>query len=163
MSKFTLTTALLFVLSLTTCSMAQSAWTDVFAGPGSAGANAGAQGSIFQFSDAKTRVKNGTSVGQAVAIGVGQNGISFSGGFAANGGGLGIGQNLNMTIGRNGTHVSHGGVTSQGGNSRVRVGGQTGQAPGRQIYGGSNVTGWGNNTRAWSNSNTQQFRPIYFR
>lgn len=162
MSKITLTAAFLFVLSITTCSMAQSAWTGVNVGPGFAGANAGAQGSIFQFSDTKSRVKNGTSFGQGVAVGVGQNGISFSHSVGANGGGVGLGHNLNMTIGRNGTHVSQGGVTSQGGNSRVVVGGGSGQS-GRQIYGGSNATGYGNNTRAWSNSRTQQFRPVYFR
>ena len=163
MSKITLTTALLFVLSITSFGMAQNAWTGVNVGPGFAGAQAGAQGSIFQFSDTKTRVKNGQSFGQGVAVGVGQNGVSFSHSIGANGGGLGLGHNLNMTIGRNGAHVSQGGVTSQGGNSSVQVGGRTGQGPGRQIYGGSNATGWGNNTRAWSNSRTQQFRPVFFR
>lgn len=160
MSKLTLTTVF-FCLTLASASFAQSANTRVDVGPGFAGAGASANGSIFQFTDTTSRVKNGTSFGQGVAVGVGHNGISFSHSLGANGGGMGVGHNLNMTIGRNGTHVSHGGVTTQGGNSRVRVGGGSGQY-GNQIYGGSTATGFGNRTRAWSNSNTRRFNPGMF-
>lgn len=164
MSKFTLTSALLIVATFATCSFAQSANTGVDVGPGYAGANAGATGSIWQWADTTSKVKNGTSFGQGVAVGVGRNGISFSHSLGANGGGLGVGHNLNMTIGRNGTHVSRGGVRTQGGNSRVVVGGGSGQLPGRRIYGGSTATGYGNRTNAWSNSRTRPApRIIFFR
>lgn len=149
------------VLSAAQC-FAQNANTGVNVGPGWAGANASANGSIWQFTDTTSKVKNGTSLGQGLAIGVGHNGISFSHSIGANGGGVGVGHNLNMTIGRNGTHVSHGGVTTQGGNSQVVVGGGSGQY-GNRIYGGSQATGYGNNTRVYSNSHTRQFPRVFFR
>lgn len=148
--------ALSFVAIVQTASFAQWADTGVDVGPGHAGATAGANGDIWQWTDTQSRVGGAGSFGQGVAIGVGRNGVSFSHSIGANGGGAGVGHNINMTIGRNGSHVSHGGVTSRGGNSRVQVGGGSGQQFGG-ISGGSTATGWGRNTNTWSNSNTQRF------
>lgn len=160
MSKPSLKTLLAICLvSLPTFAMAQSAETGVDVGPGHAGATAGADGDIWSFGDTTSHVDGGGSFASGVAIGVGQDGVSFSHSVGANGGGVGVGHNINMTIGRDGTHVSNGGVTTQGGNTRVQVGGGSGQYPGG-IGGGSNATGWGNNTNAWSNSNTQRFPRI---
>lgn len=157
MSKPSLKTLTLVLFAiLPSIALAQSAETGVDVGPGHAGATAGANGDIWTFGDTTSHVDGGGSFAQGVAIGVGQDGISFSHSVGANGGGMGVGHNINMTIGREGSHVSTGGVTSQGGNSRVQVGGGSGQYPGG-IGGGSNATGWGNNTNAWSNSNTQRF------
>lgn len=157
MSKPSLKTLLvIFLVSLPTFAFAQWAETGVDVGPGHASGSAGADGDIWSFGDTTSHVDGGGSFASGVAIGVGQDGISFSHSVGANGGGAGFGHNINMTIGRNGSHVSSGGVTSQGGNSRVQVGGGSGQTLGN-IGGGSIVKGWGNNTNAWSNSDTRRF------
>lgn len=161
MSKPSLKTLLvIFLVSLPAFAVAQQyAETGVDVGPGHATGTAEADGDIWSWGETRSHVDGGGSFASGTAIGVGQDGISFSTSFGANGGGNGVGGNFNMTLGREGTHVSHGGVTSQGGNSRVQAGGGSGQTRGN-IGGGSNVMGWGNNTNAWSNSNTQRFPRI---
>jgi hypothetical protein len=131
---------------------AQSAGTIVDVGPGHAGASGTASGP-WQLVDSSSSVNNGTSLGKALAVGAGPNGLAISHSVGVNRGGVGAAHNFNLAIGAQGTHVSHGGVISQGGNSRVIAGGssQTGwQGP----QGGSQVTGFGNNTRAYSKSRT---------
>lgn len=130
---------------------AQSAGTSVDVGPGQAGASGIASGQ-WQLVDSSSRVGNGTSLGNALAVGAGPNGVAISHSVGVNGGGGGAAHNFNLAIGAGGTHVSHGGVVTAGGNSRVIAGGsaQNGFAP----QGGSSVGGFGNNTQAYSNSQT---------
>jgi hypothetical protein len=132
---------------------AQSAGTSVDVGPGHANASGQAQGQ-WQHVDTESRVGNGHSMGRALAIGSGPNGIAISHSIGLNGRGTGVAHNFNMSLGRNGMHVSHGNVSSQGGNSRVIAGGNAGQSPWGDPQGGSTVGGFGRNTRAFSNSRT---------
>jgi len=131
---------------------AQSAGTLVDVGPGQAHASGHATGD-WQFVDSSSRVRNGTSVGNALAIGRGPDGLAISHSVGVNGGGAGVGHNFNMSIGPGGAHVSHGGVNSQGRGGRVMAGGTAQQGPfGPQ--GGSSVAGFGRSTDAYSNSRT---------
>ncbi len=133
---------------------AQSAGTNVDVGPGFAGAGGQASGQ-WQLVDSNSRVHNGISTGNAFAVGAGPNGLALSHSIGVHGAGVGTAHNFNLAIGRGGAHVSNGGVTSQGGNSRVIAGGSAQSSPfGPQ--GGSTVTGFGNRTRAYSNSRTTQ-------
>lgn len=135
-----------------------SSFVDIFGGGARAGASATGQ---FQFAKTKTSSKNGVQFGHGLAVGAGPNGIAISNSIGGGTGPLGVAHNLNLNIGPNGTHVSQGGVVSQGGNRRVIAGGETGTQNG-QIYGGSNVTGFGNQTKVWSKSNTNNWnRPQY--
>lgn len=130
----------------------QSAGTLVDVGPGSAGASGTASGA-WQLVESNSRVSNGTSVGKALAVGAGPHGLAISHSVGVNSGGVGAAHNFNLSIGPQGAHVSNGGVVSQGGNSRVIAGGnaQTGFTGPR---GGSQVSGFGNHTRAHSQSRT---------
>jgi hypothetical protein len=131
---------------------AQSAGTLVDVGPGHAHASGHADGD-WQFVDSSSQVRGGTSVGKALAIGRGPNGIAISHSIGVNGGGAGVGHNFNMSIGPGGAHVSHGGVNSQGRGGRVMAGGSAQQGPfGPQ--GGSTVAGFGRSTHAHSSSRT---------
>jgi hypothetical protein len=134
---------------------AQSAgsWVDI--GRGGAGAGGSANG-MFQIVKSRSSSRNGGQFGHGFALGAGPNGIAISNSIGAGGGPLGAAHNMNLNIGQNGTHFSHGGVVSQGGNRRVISGGQTGVQNG-QVYGGSSSTGFSNQTRAYSRSNTRQF------
>lgn len=128
-------------------------WVDI----GNAGAGAGAEASgVVQFAKSKTRVKNGTQFGHGFAVGAGPNGIALSHSIGAGTGPLGAAHNVNLNIGPGGTHVSHGGVVSEGGNRRVISGGSTSSQNGF-ISGGSESTGWGNNTNAYSKSRTRHW------
>jgi len=146
----------LFALSTTPVS-AQSAgsWVDMM--PGNAGAGANASG-LIQIAKSKSSSKNGVDFGHGFGLGVGPNGIAISNSIGVGGGPVGAAHNMQLNIGRNGTHLSHGGVVSQGGNRRVIAGGSTGSSNGR-VYGGSRVTGYGQNTRAYSKSHTRRFQP----
>jgi hypothetical protein len=131
---------------------AQSAGTAVDVGPGHAHASGHASGD-WQFVDSSSQVRGGTSVGKALAIGRGPNGIAISHSIGVNGAGAGVGHNFNMSIGPGGAHVSHGGVNSQGLGGRVMAGGSAQQGPfGPQ--GGSTVAGFGRSTQAHSSSHT---------
>jgi hypothetical protein len=114
---------------------------------------------LLQFAKSKSSSKNGVDFGHGFAVGANHNGISISNTIGAGAGGQAAAHNLNMHIGANGTHLSHGGVTTQGG--RVISGGQAGSNYGR-VYGGSSSTGYGQNTKAWSDSHTRQWgQPAY--
>jgi hypothetical protein len=146
--------ALLFVAALASPASAQRAesWVDIR--PGGAGAGASADG-MFKFAKSKSSSKNGVQFGQGLAVGAGPNGISVSNSIGAGAGPIGVAHNVNLSIGKGGTHVSHGGVVSQGGNRRVTTGGSTGVQSNGRVYGGSNSTGYGNKTHAWSRSHTR--------
>ncbi len=130
---------------------AQGAGTAVDVGPGHAAASGSASGQ-WQLVDSSSRVGNGTSFGNALAVGAGPNGLAISHSVGVNGGGGGAAHNFNLAIGAGGTHVSNGGVVTAGGDSRVIASGSAehGFAP----QGGSTVGGFGNNTQAYSNSQT---------
>jgi hypothetical protein len=161
MLKQRLTNALLTFVFCTLPSIAMAQWAEsgVDVGPGHAGGSASADGQ-WTFVDSSSRVNGINSLGHGVAIGAGPDGISFSHSIGFNSGGVGAGHNLNMTIGQNGTHVSNGQVVTQGGNSRVVVGGGSGQFGGG-ISGGSTVTGYGDFTYGQSHSHTQLFPRLY--
>ncbi|KAA5547063.1 hypothetical protein FYK55_01195 [Roseiconus nitratireducens] len=152
--------ALVLALSATNVS-AQSAgsWVDI--GRGKVGAGANASGSMLQFAKSKSKSKNGVDFGHGFAVGAGPDGIALSNSIGVGGGPVGAAHNLQLNIGRNGTHVSHGGVVSEGGNRRVISGGSTGVRNG-QVYGGSQSTGFGTNTKAYSKSHTRQFNNYGF-
>lgn len=164
MSRCIKTTIVRFAACLTVAALAfasnnasaqrAGSWVDI--ANGRVGAGASADGSILQFAKSKSSSKNGVDFGHGFAIGAGPEGIAISNSIGAGGGPLGVAHNMQVNIGANGTHVSHGGVVSQGGNRRVISGGQTGIQNG-QVYGGSNSTGYGNNTNAWSKSHTRQW------
>ncbi|TWT82205.1 hypothetical protein CA13_36660 [Planctomycetes bacterium CA13] len=152
----TLVLASMAACLVTVTAQAQSAGTIVDVGPGFAGSNATA-GGAWMHTDTDSRVGPGGSMGRGLAIGAGPNGLALSHSIGVNSGGVGVGHNFNMSIGRNGTHVSHGGVQSTGGNSRIIAGGNTRQIFGG-VSGGSNVTGFGNQTRAYTGARTRLFR-----
>ncbi len=155
MKKTTLLKRVIACLILTAApavANAQSAGTIVDVGQGRAGASGNASGQ-WQLVESKSCVQNGTSSGNALAIGAGPNGLALSHSVGVNRGGVGVGHNFNLAIGSRGTHVSNGGVVSQGGNSRVVVGGNASNGNfGPQ--GGSTVVGYGRNTKAYSKSRT---------
>ena len=134
---------------------AQSAgsWVDV--ARGAVGSGASASGPL-QFATSKSSSQNGLGFGHGFAVGAGPNGIALSNSVGAGGGPLGVAHNVQLNIGPGGSHISHGGVVSEGGNRRVIAGGETGTAGG-QVYGGSHVTGFGNNTQAYSKSRTRNW------
>ncbi|QDT07937.1 hypothetical protein K227x_63660 [Rubripirellula lacrimiformis] len=139
---------------------AQSAgsWVDI--GNGFAGAGGSASGPI-SIVKGRSSSKNGMQFGHGFALGAGPNGLAISNSVGAGAGPGGVAHNMNLNIGANGTHFSQGGVVSQGGNRRVISGGQTGTRNG-QVYGGSQSTGFGQNTKAWSQSHTRQWgQPTY--
>lgn len=152
--------ALACALTTTTTASAQSAgsWVDI--GNGFAGAGGEATGPISVVKG-KSSSKNGVQFGHGFALGAGPNGLAISNTIGAGAGPGGIAHNMNLNIGPGGTHFSHGGVTSTGGNRRVISGGETGIRNG-QVYGGSQSTGYGNNTNAWSKSHTRQFNASQF-
>ncbi|MEM6690205.1 MAG: hypothetical protein AAF664_12300 [Planctomycetota bacterium] len=152
---FTLTITLVALFAIATVAQAQSSWTGINVGPGHAGANAGATGQ-WTHTDTESRVGKHGSMARGLAIGAGPNGLSLSHSIGGNVAGVGVGHNLNMTIGRGGAHVSHGAVKTIGGNSSVIAGGGSGQRFGR-VSGGSQVTGFGNQTRAITGARTRQF------
>lgn len=142
-------------LSVETC-LADGAWSGVDVGPGHAEANAGYDAPQGL---ARTESRVGqVNVGQGFALGYGPDGLSLSHSIGVSGqnGLLGAAHNFNLSIGRDGTHVSHGGVQTIGGNSRVLAGGEAHYGPG-QLGGGSYTGGFGQNTRAWSQSRTRRF------
>ncbi|TWU57704.1 hypothetical protein [Rubripirellula reticaptiva] len=153
--------ALASILSLSaSTASAQSAgsWVDI--GNGFAGAGGSATGPI-SIVKSRSSSKNGMQFGHGFALGAGPNGLAISNSIGAGAGPGGVAHNMNLNIGPGGTHFSHGGVTSTGGNRRVISGGQTGIQNG-QVYGGSQSTGFGQNTNAWSNSHTRQWgQPTY--
>lgn len=132
-------------------------FVDIFRGGAGAGASADGQ---FKFARSKSSSNNGVQFGHGLAVGAGPNGIAVSNSIGAGAGPIGAAHNLNMTIGRDGTHLSQGGVVSQGGNRRVVSGGGTGIQNG-QVYGGSGSSGFGNRTKAWSSSQTNQWSQPY--
>jgi hypothetical protein len=146
----------LFALSTASAS-AQSAgsWVDVT--PGRVGAGASADG-VIQIAKSKSKSRNGVDFGHGFGLGVGPGGIAISNSVGVGGGPVGAAHNMQLNIGRNGAHLSHGGVVSQGGNRRVIAGGNTGNVRGR-VYGGSQVSGFGQRTKAYSKSRTRQFHP----
>lgn len=148
-------TAVAFMATISAPASAQRAgsWVDI--GNGFVGSGASASGPL-QFAKSKSSSKNGVDFGHGFAVGAGPNGIALSNSIGAGSGPLGAAHNLNLNIGANGAHLSHGGVVSQGGNRRVISGGETGTQNGR-VYGGSSSTGFGNQTKAWSNSRTRQW------
>jgi hypothetical protein len=148
-------TAVALVLTLAVPASAQRAgsWVDI--GNGIVGSGASASGPL-QFAKSKSSSKNGVDFGHGFAVGAGPNGIAISNSIGAGSGPLGAAHNLNLNIGARGAHLSHGGVISEGGNRRVIAGGGTGVQNG-QVYGGSTTSGFGNRTRAWSNSHTHQW------
>ncbi len=134
-----------------------SAGTIVDVGPGHAGGQANADG-MWTHTDTASRVGSGGSMARGLAIGAGPNGLALSHSIGVNSGGVGVGHNFNLNIGRGGTHVSHGGVKTVGGNSRVIAGGQTGPRTfGGGVQGGSHVTGFGNQTKAYTGARTRNF------
>ena len=128
-------------------------WVDVARGRVGAGANADG---MFKVTKTRSSSKNGVDFGHGFALGAGPNGLAISNSVGVGGGNAGAAHNVQLNIGRNGAHVSHGGVVSQGGNRRVISGGQTGTSNG-QVYGGSQSTGFGQNTRTYSKSHTRQW------
>lgn len=150
--------ATLFTLAMA-CSAdnasAQSAgsWVDIARGRAGAGANASG---LIQIAKTRSSSNNGVDFGHGFALGAGPNGLAISNSIGVGGGNAGAAHNMQLNIGRNGTHLSHGGVVTQGGNRRVVSGGQTGTYNG-QVYGGSQSTGYGQNTKAYSKSHTQQW------
>lgn len=148
-----LITSLILLSSSTASAQRAGSWVDI--GRGFAGAGASADGD-FQFAKSRSSNKNGIGFGHGFAVGAGPNGIAISNSIGAGGGPLGAAHNMQLNIGAGGTHLSHGGVVSQGGNRRVISGGSTGVTNG-QVWGGSQSTGFGNNSRAYSKSHTQQF------
>lgn len=155
---FTVAAATLFTLVLAgsaTEVSAQSAgsWVDI--ARGRAGAGASADG-MFKVAKTKSSSKNGVDFGHGFALGAGPDGIAISNSIGVGGGQAGAAHNVQLNLGRNGAHVSHGGVVTQGGNRRVISGGQTGTYNG-QVYGGSQSTGFGQRTKAYSNSHTRQW------
>lgn len=151
--------AALFAVSASQAS-AQSAGSWVDLGRGFAGAGGSASGPI-SIVKGKSSSKNGVQFGHGFALGAGPNGLAISNTIGAGAGPGGVAHNMNLNIGPGGTHFSHGGVTSTGGNRRVISGGQTGTHPNGQIYGGSESTGFGQNTNAWSKSHTQPWRQVH--
>ncbi len=141
-------------LTVETC-LADGAWSGVDVGPGHAGATAGydAPQGI-----ARTESRVGqVSMGRGFALGLGPDGLSLSHSIGVSGQhGVGVAHNFNLSIGQDGTHVSHGGVQTIGGNTRVLAGGETHIGSG-QIQGGSYSSGYGHDTRVWSNSRTRRF------
>ncbi len=156
--RLTLSCFGLLALAVVTASPASAqragSWVDI--GNGFAGAGASANGSLLQFSKAKSSSRNGVQYGHGFAVGAGPNGISLSNSIGAGTGPLGGAHNVNLHLGRNGTHVSHGGVVSQGGNRRVISGGNAGNYGG-QVSGGNYSTGFGNRTNAYSKSRTRRW------
>ena len=132
-------------------SNAQSASTRVDVGPGHAAANGAANG---HWKRVHTESKVGPigSLGRALAIGAGPNGLSISHSIGLNGPGQGIGHNFNLSIGPSGAHVSRGAVNAAGGPTRVIAGGNTGFQRFGPPIGGSTVTGFGHRTTAVSES-----------
>ena len=148
-----ITTLALVCMSDTASAQRAGSWVDV--ARGRVGSGASADG-MFQIAKSKSSSKNGVDFGHGFALGAGPNGLALSNSIGVGGGRGGAAHNLNLNINRNGAHLSHGGVVTEGGNRRVISGGSTGTYNGR-VYGGSQSTGFGNNTRAYSKSRTRQF------
>jgi hypothetical protein len=158
LNLITVAAASLFALVLTcgpNTASAQSAgsWVNVLGGSAGSGANADG---MFQIAKTKSSSKNGVGFGHGFALGAGPNGLAISNSIGVGSAAGGAAHNVQLNLGRNGAHVSHGGVVSQGPNGRVISGGSTGTSNGR-VYGGSQSTGYGQNTRAYSKSHTRQF------